>query len=71
MAGEADECLPDLGVIGSFDPVAIDAATIDLLNERHGRDVISEFWPQCTARTQLDYGQQIGLGSTQYEVIRE
>jgi uncharacterized Fe-S center protein len=71
LAKSADVCLPDLGVVGSFDPVAIDAATIDLLKDRHGRDVIGEFWPQVSSRTQLDYGQQIGLGSTDYNVIRE
>jgi uncharacterized Fe-S center protein len=67
---QAEPCLPDMGVLGSLDPVAIDAAAMDLLNERHGRDVFGEFWPQSQHRTQLEYGQQIGLGSTRYELIR-
>lgn len=62
--------LPDLGVVGSFDPVAVDAAAMALLAERHGRDVFAEFWPQCNPRTQLEYGRQIGLGSLEYEIIR-
>ena len=62
--------LPDMGVAGSFDPVAADAAAIDLLNERHGRDVFAEYWPQCAHRTQLEYGEKIGLGSTRYELVR-
>ena len=62
--------LPDLGVIGSLDPVAVDAAAMDLLNERHGKDVFTEYWPQCTHRKQLEYGEKIGLGSMKYEVVR-
>jgi len=47
--GKATEpCLPDLGVVGSLDPVAIDTAARDLLNERHGRDVFGEYWPTST-----------------------
>jgi hypothetical protein len=68
--GKREKCLPDLGVVGSLDPVAVDTAAMDLLNQRHGRDVFGEFWPQCSHRTQLEYGQQIGLGSIQYEMIR-
>jgi uncharacterized Fe-S center protein len=67
---KAEECLPDLGVVGSLDPVAVDAAAIDLLNQRHGRNVFGDFWPQCNHRTQLEYGERIGLGSTRYEVVR-
>jgi hypothetical protein len=63
--------LPDLGVAGSFDPIAVDAASAALLDERHGRNVFSEYWPQLDHNTQLAYGQQIGLGSTQYELVRE
>jgi hypothetical protein len=67
---KAEDPLPDLGVLGSFDPVSADAASADLLNEKHGRDVFADFWPQCQHRTQLEYGERIGLGSTRYEVVR-
>jgi hypothetical protein len=62
--------LPDLGVVGSLDPVAADTAAMDLLNECHGRDVFADYWPHCQHRTQLEYGQKIGLGSTRYELVR-
>lgn len=68
--GADEPCLPDLGVVGSFDPVAADAAAMDLLNQRHGHDVFAQLWPELDARTQLEYGQQIGLGSTRYELVR-
>ena len=62
--------LPDLGVVGSMDPVAVDAAADDLLNERHGKNVFADYWPQSNHRTQLEYGEKIGLGSTKYELVR-
>jgi len=62
--------LPDLGVAGSFDPIAVDAASADLLNQRHGKDVFADYWPQCQHNTQLEYGQKIGLGSTKYELVK-
>ena len=68
--GKDGRPLPDLGVVGSFDPVAADTAAVDLLSQRHGKDVFAEFWPQCSHRTQLEYGAEIGLGTTRYELVR-
>ena len=61
--------LPDLGVIASLDPVAVDSAAVDLLNKREGRDVFSEFWPELDAGIQLDYAEEIGLGTRKYELV--
>ena len=68
--GISEKCLPDLGVVGSLDPVAADTAAVDLLNERHGRDVFGKFHPQCHHRTQLEYGQKIGLGRMRYQLLK-
>ena len=68
--GTKEKSLPDLGVVGSLDPVAADTAAVDLLDERHGRDVFAGYWPQCKHRTQLEYGQRIGLGRMRYELVR-
>jgi uncharacterized Fe-S center protein len=65
-----EKALPDLGVVASFDPVAADAAAMDLLNERHGRDIFRDFWPQYDARVQIEHGERIGLGSSRYELVR-
>lgn len=53
----------DLGILASVDPVAIDRACLDLLDERKGRRVISR------GRYTLDYAEKIGLGSQKYELI--
>ncbi len=49
--------LPDLGILASLDPVAIDKATMDLLKH--------DFRGQHT----LDYAEKIGLGSKEYELV--
>ncbi len=68
--------VPDLGVLASADPVAIDQATADLVNEstagtspRKGRD----FFRALTGRDwspQLDHGERIGLGTRRYKLVR-
>ncbi|MBU4199706.1 MAG: DUF362 domain-containing protein [Verrucomicrobia bacterium] len=68
--GKGETGLPDLGVVGSFDPVAVDAAAMDLLNAKLDRDVFREFWPQLDPRTQLTHGEKIGLGTTRYELVQ-
>jgi uncharacterized protein len=65
-----EECLPDLGLLGSTDIVAVDVATADLLSKKHGRDVFAEYWPECDHRIQLEYGEKIGLGSTKYDLVQ-
>ena len=68
--GQKEKTLPDLGVAASFDPVAVDAAAMDLLNERHSRDVLHDFWPQNDPRVQLEHGERIGLGTSKYDLVR-
>jgi uncharacterized Fe-S center protein len=73
----------DLGVMASHDPVAIDQAAADLVNQAHGRadsrlksahapgaDKFRDIYPKVNWQIQLDYAQQIGLGSRDYELLR-
>lgn len=53
----------DLGVLASLDPVAIDQASLDLVDKENGRTVFGR------GRYTLEYGEQIGLGSRKYELI--
>jgi uncharacterized Fe-S center protein len=53
---------PDLGILASTDPVAIDTACMDLLKKREGKDVFK-------GRDVLDYAESIGLGSKSYELV--
>lgn len=60
---------PDLGVLASGDPVAIDQAAADLVNRAHGGDLFEEVWPGHCYTAQLAHGEAIGLGSRAYELV--
>lgn len=73
--------VPDLGILASNDPVAIDQASVDLVNAAPGitssrlgnnansNDKFGVLWPDHDWRVQLAHGERIGLGSRQYELI--
>jgi len=71
--------VPNIGILASLDPVAIDAASADLVNKAQGlqgsrlRDINSKDKIKAITdidwRPQLDYGQKIGLGSKEYQLI--
>jgi uncharacterized Fe-S center protein len=61
--------IPDVGIIASSDPIALDTATADIIIKRLGKDTFKEFYPNVDYRIQLKHGQAIGLGSMDYELI--
>jgi hypothetical protein len=64
-----EEICPDIGILFSRDPVAIDAASLDLFEERAGRK-LSELSYDIPYRVQIDYGHSLGLGSREYRLIK-
>ncbi|MEK7448809.1 MAG: DUF362 domain-containing protein [Planctomycetota bacterium] len=61
---------PDVGVLASSDPVALDFATFQLVNRQAGStNIFKKHWPQLDPLVQTSYGEQIGLGTTSYELI--
>ncbi len=75
--------VPDLGVLASTDPVALDQASADLVNqapgsphsclkEAHapGADKFRDLYPKVDWEIQLDYAQEIGLGTRQYQLVK-
>ena len=58
----------DIGIVASHDPVAVDAASLDLIRERTGKELTEISYPHIDPRIQLQHGQQIDLGSTSYEL---
>ncbi|MFQ5559365.1 MAG: DUF362 domain-containing protein [Nitrospinota bacterium] len=73
----------DVGFLVSRDPVAIDQACVDLVNQKEGNqnsrlsenfkpgeDKFRGVYPQIDWSVQLEYGQKIGLGSRDYELIQ-
>lgn len=72
--------VPDVGILASTDPIAIDQACIDLVNAQPslpnsaidlpaGADKFRGIYPEIDWNFQLAYGEQIGLGSRNYQLI--
>ena len=71
----------DIGILASTDPVAIDQASVDLVNNEPGKDsaLTKNFnagedkfrgvYPQIDWEVQLAYAEEIGLGTREYELI--
>jgi len=83
------DCIPfndypivrDIGILASKDPVAIDQASIDLVNNEEaltgtalkcnhgkGKDKIKGLYPDIEWQYQLDYAQNLGLGTCEYKL---
>lgn len=63
------KCIPDIGILASRDPVAIDAATLDLTARYNQKTLSAIAFPQLDPLIQLRHGEKIGLGSLTYNLI--
>lgn len=59
---------PDVGILASADPVALDQACVDLVLKGAGRDPFRETHPSVEWEVQLAHGERIGLGSRSYRL---
>jgi len=77
--------VPDLGILASNDPVAIDKASVDLVNrspgiptspaEGHGvlasgTDKFTGIYPDTDWRVQIETAEKLGLGKSNYELVK-
>jgi hypothetical protein len=73
--------VPDIGILASRDPVAIDAASLDLVNRqaglagsllhahhRPGEDKFTGTWDHTRGDLQLSYAEECGLGTRDYRI---
>jgi len=73
----------DIGILSSEDPVAIDKASVDLVNGEEGNrssklpkhwepgeDKFRALYPDVDWNIQLDYAEEIGMGTREYELIK-
>jgi uncharacterized Fe-S center protein len=60
---------PNVGILASDDLIAVETATADLSLQRYGRDIWLTWWPDSSYQTQFEYGEKIGLGTRQYELV--
>ncbi|MBU0672332.1 MAG: DUF362 domain-containing protein [Candidatus Margulisbacteria bacterium] len=68
----SEPIIPDVGILASFDPVALDQACVDMVNKTDGRiksnDKFRELWPNVDWSVQLKHAEKIGLGFRKYEL---
>ncbi len=57
----------DIGILLSKDPVAIDQASMDLIEKHSGRDILKEA-TGVDGHYTLEYAEKLGLGSRSYSV---
>jgi uncharacterized Fe-S center protein len=74
--------VPDIGILASADPVALDKACFDLVNSRTGfhdsrlrcnhapgEDKFKGIYRQTLGELQFEYAEEIGLGRLDYDLI--
>ena len=74
--------VPDIGIIASRDPIAIDQAAVDLVNRQPGireselqnnlepgEDKFKGLFPHIDWGIQLERAEELGLGSRKYELV--
>jgi len=74
--------VPDIGILASKDPVAIDKASYDLVNAQNccsntrlkegfekGKDKFKGMRHYTEGFVQIEYGEKIGLGTSSYELL--
>ena len=73
--------IPDVGILASRDPVALEQATFEMVNAQHGisysdlpcayekgADKFHALHPDIDSELTIRYAQKIGLGSTEYTI---
>lgn len=60
---------PDVGILASVDPVAIDQASLDLMDKNAGHPVFKKLRPNIDHTVQLAHAEKMGLGSRKYELV--
>lgn len=68
LAKDDPRIVPDIGILASDDPVAIDKACLDLVNETAGKNVFKEIHPQRDCFKQLSHAFKLGLGNLDYDL---
>ncbi|TYP53330.1 DUF362 domain-containing protein [Thermosediminibacter litoriperuensis] len=77
--------VPDVGILASLDPVAIDQASYDLVTNQHGHrnsalgeanrgfepgeDKFAAVHPEANGLVQLEYAEKLGMGTRKYELV--
>jgi len=62
--------LGDIGIFAGGDPVAVDQACADAVNDKFGSDFGKHIFPYIDWQSGFDYAQRIGLGERAYRLVK-
>lgn len=67
-----DPCMKDIGILASVDPVALDKACLDLIynSDDSGRNHMVERIETRNGILTIKHAEEIGIGTTEYELIQ-
>ena len=65
-----EKIIPDIGILASLDPVAIDKATLDITAKAHGKTLAELSHGHLNAMVQIEHAVKLGMGSAEYELIK-
>lgn len=69
MGHTFEKIVPDIGILVSRDPVALDAASLDLVEKQAGK-TLPQLAYDIPYRFQLDYAKELQFGDQDYTLIR-
>jgi len=64
-----EKIIPDIGILASNDPVAVDKAVLDITAEKNGQNLSKLSYPENDPMIQLLHAEKLGMGSIDYELI--
>lgn len=64
-----ESLIKDIGIFASKDPVALDKACYDAVEKEAQKDVFMELYPNINAKRVFEYGEELNMGSLNYELI--
>jgi len=69
ISRKQEKLIPDLGILASADPVAVDAATLDLTAKAHAANLAILSHPRHDPYIQLRHAAKVGMGSLDYSLV--
>ena len=67
----SEPTMDDIGIMASFDPVALDRACVDqvYLSDDSGKDALIQRIESRNGTHTLDHAEKLGMGSQEYEIV--
>lgn len=59
----------DVGIFSSLDVVAVDAASVNVINSKTGQDIFKQAWTEIDYNIQFNQAEKLGAGTRKYELI--